>query len=193
MKVIGISGSPRTDGNTVMAIRLALEEIERAGIETESLSLAGRTIGPCTACMGCRGEPACTIEDDFDPVFRKMLEAEGVIVGSPVYFGSATPETMALLDRAGYVSRNNGNLLRRKVGGPIAVARRAGQNFTYAQLALWYTINEMIVVGSTYWNIGFGRNKGEIMEDVEGVETMQRFGQNVAWLLKTMYTEVKAC
>lgn len=188
MKVIGISGSPREDGNTAMAIRLALDEIERAGIETEFISLAGLEVKPCTACMGCKGKPGCTIKDDFGPLFGKILEAKGVIVGSPVYFGSATPETMALLDRAGYVSRNNGNLLRRKVGGPIVVARRAGQNFTYAQLALWYTINEMIVVGSIYWNIGFGRNKGEIMDDGEGVETMQRFGQNVAWVLKEIYT-----
>ena len=187
MKVIGISGSPRKDGNTATAIQLALKEIEDAGIQTEFISLAGRSIAPCTACMGCKEGPACTIKDDFDPLFRKILEAEGVIVGSPVYFGSATPEIMALLDRAGYVSRNNGNMLRRKVGGPIVIARRAGQNFTYAQLALWYTISEMIVVGSTYWNIGFGRNKGDILQDTEGVDTIRRFGQNLAWVLKRIY------
>jgi len=192
MKVIGISGSPRKEGNTEMAVRLALEEIGKQGIDVEFVSLAGKEIAPCNACMHCKNRPKCIIEDDFQPIFEKIVEAEGLIVGSPVYFGSATPETMALLDRLGYVARNNGNFLRRKVGGPIVVARRAGQNFTYAQLVLFYTINEMIVVGSTYWNIAFGREKGEIIADAEGVETIRNFGKNVAWLLKKLYGEKDA-
>ena len=186
MRVIGISGSPRKAGNTETAVRLALEEIEKQGIDTEFISLSGREIAPCRACMRCKTQPKCAIEDDFQPIFEKIVEAEGFIVGSPVYFGSATPETMALLDRVGYVARKNGNLLRRKVGGHIAVARRAGQNFTYAQLMFFYTLNEMIVVGSTYWNIAFGREKGDITGDAEGVETMRNFGQNVAWVLKKL-------
>ena len=192
MKVIGISGSPRKKGNTEIGVRLALEEIEKQGIDVEFVSLAGKEVAPCNACMSCKKQPKCVIEDDFQPIFEQIVEAEGLIVGSPVYFGSATPETMALLDRLGYVARNNGNFLRRKVGGPIVVARRAGQNFTYAQLVLFYTINEMIVVGSTYWNIAFGREKGEIIADAEGVETMRNFGKNVAWLLKKLYGEKDA-
>ncbi|MFH1007232.1 MAG: flavodoxin family protein [Candidatus Latescibacterota bacterium] len=187
MKVIGISGSPRMGGNTETAVQLALEQIEKQGIDTELISLSGKRIAPCSACMGCKTQPQCTIKDDFQPIFEKILDAEGFIVGSPVYFGSATPETMALLDRLGYVARHNGNLLRRKVGGPIAVARRAGQNFTCAQLMFFYTLSEMIVVGSTYWNIAFGGAPGEIAGDLEGVETMRNFGKNVAWVLKKLY------
>ena len=111
-----------------------------------------------------------------------MLRADIIVVGSPVYFGSATPETMALLDRAGYVSRANGHLLSRKIGGPIAVARRAGHNFTYAQLMFWYTINDMIVPGSTYWNVGLAREAGAINEDAEALATIDRFADNLAWL-----------
>ncbi|HUT64032.1 MAG TPA: NAD(P)H-dependent oxidoreductase, partial [Anaerolineae bacterium] len=91
---------------------------------------------------------------------------------------------MALLDRAGYVARHNGNLFNRKVGGPVAVARRIGQNFTVAQLLMWYMINGMIVPGSSYWNIAFGRNKGEVMQDEEGIKTIRTFAENIAWLLE---------
>ena len=187
MKVIGISGSPRKEGNTEIAVGLALEEIGKQGIDTELISLAGEEIAPCRACMSCKRGPKCAIEDDFQQIFEQIVEAEGLIVGSPVYFGSATPETMALLDRLGYVARNNDNLLRRKVGGPIVVARRAGQNFTYAQLVFFYTINEMIVVGSTYWNIAFGSSeKGTVTNDKEGMTTAWNFGKNIASLIKTL-------
>ena len=104
------------------------------------------------------------------------------MVGSPVYFGSATPPLMALLQRAGYVARANGNLLSRKLGGPVAVARRAGQNFTFAQLLFWFMISDMIVPGSSYWNIAFGRLAGEVQNDAEGLQTVERFGENLAWL-----------
>ena len=190
MKVIGVSGSARTEGNTEIAVNIALEQLAKEGIETELIVLAGKRIEPCTACMGCAKEPRCVIEDDFGPIYEKIRDAEGLIVGSPVYFGSATPQTMALLDRVGYVARNNGNLLRHKVGGPIAIARRAGQNFTYAQMMFFYTINEMILVGSSYWNIAFGRGKGEIRDDEEGVETLETFGTNMAWVMKKLYGSV---
>jgi multimeric flavodoxin WrbA len=134
--------------------------------------------------MACRNEPRCILEDDFDPVFRAMREADGLIVGSPVYFGSATAELVALLDRAGYVSRHNGHFFARKVGGPVAVARRIGQNFTVAQLLMWFMINGLIVPGSTYWNIAFGRDRGEVLGDEEGVCTIRNFAENIAWLLE---------
>ncbi len=115
-----------------------------------------------------------------------MVDSDGFIVGSPVYFGSATGEITALLDRAGYVARQNGHLFSRKVGGPVAVARRVGQNFTLAQLLMWYMINGMIVPGSTYWNIAFGRQKGDVINDEEGIKTIRTFAENIAWLLKTI-------
>lgn len=184
MDVIAISGSPREGGNTDTLLGLALSTLAEHGIETELISLSGKTIGTCTACMGCVGSNRCVIDDDFGPLYRKMLAADGIIIGSPVYFGSATGEITALLDRAGYVSRKNGNQFNRKVGGPIVVARRIGQNFTLAQLLMWYMINGMIVPGSSYWNIAFGSHEFDVMSDEEGVRTVRTFAENLAWLLK---------
>lgn len=184
MKVLAISGSPRKGGNTDTILGVAIDVLENKGIETEFISLAGKNILPCTACMACTKEPQCVLKDDFDPIFRAMLDSDGLIIGSPVYFGSATAGINALLDRAGYVAKKNGNLFSRKVGGPIVVARRIGQNFTLAQLLMWYMINGMIVPGSSYWNIAFGRNKGEVMQDEEGLRTIRTFAENIAWLLE---------
>ena len=116
-----------------------------------------------------------------------MRAADIILLGSPVYFGSATADLMALLDRAGYVGRANGNVFSRKLGGPIVVARRAGQNFTLAQLLFWFMIMDMVVPGSSYWNIGFGRLQGEVAEDAEGVDTVCHFARNLAWLAKSLY------
>ncbi|HDY88804.1 MAG TPA: flavodoxin family protein [bacterium] len=184
MKIIAISGSPRKEGNTDTLLKFALNVLENNGIETDFITLAGKTILTCNACMACTKKPLCILKDDFNPIFRAMLESDGFIIGSPVYFGSATAEINALLDRAGYVARKNGNLFNRKVGGPIAVARRAGQNFTLAQLLMWFMINGIIVPGSTYWNIAFGSHSIDVMEDEEGVKTIKAFAENIAWLLK---------
>ena len=184
MKILAISGSPRKEGNTEILLGIAREVLEERGVETELISLAKKSIHGCDACMACANEPKCIIEDDFDPIYRKMIDSDGFIVGSPVYFSSAVPEIMALLDRAGFVSRRNGNLFNRKVGGPVTVARRIGQNFTFAQLYLWFAVNGMIVPGSSYWNIAFGREKGEVLKDEEGIKTIKNFAENIAWLLK---------
>jgi multimeric flavodoxin WrbA len=162
-----------------------LDALTAAGLETEFLPLAGKTIQPCIACMACmkRKDGQCAqAGDDFAAVWSAMAEADILILGSPVYFGSATPQIMALLDRAGFVSRANGNVLSRKLGGPIVVARRAGQNFTFAQLLMWFMINDMIVPGSSYWNIAFGREVGEVESDQEALATVDRFAENLAWL-----------
>ena len=187
MKILAISGSPRQGGNTDQILKVALDVLTEKGIETEFISLAGKSIMTCTACLTCQKKSNCRIDDDFDPIFRAMIDSNGIIVGSPVYFGTATGELTALLDRAGYVSRHNGNLLSRKVGGPVAVARRVGQNFTIAQLLMWYMINGMIVPGSTYWNIAFGREPDEVMDDEEGVRTIRNFAENIAWLLEKIH------
>ena len=184
MYVIAISGSPRKGGNTDTLLELALSTLGEHGIDTEFVSLSGKNIKTCTACMGCVNTNRCVLDDDFDPIYRKMLAADGIIVGSPVYFGSATGEMTALLDRAGYVSRKNGNLFSRKAGGPVVVARRIGQNFTLSQLLMWYMINGMIVPGSSYWNIAFGSHEFDVMSDEEGVRTIRTFAENLAWLLK---------
>ena len=190
MKVLGISGSPRSGGNTEMLVKLALETLAEEGLETEFLSLADRPIKPCQACERCRGTnpPRCMQEDPaFEGIIEKFIESQGILIGSPVYFGSATPQTMALLDRVGYVNRFAGNFLRRKVGAAIVVARRAGHNFTFAQINYFFLISEMIVPGSTYWNLALGRAKGEVMNDQEGLDTVRTLARNMAWLLKKLY------
>lgn len=185
IKIVGIVGSPRVDGNTENLVREALNEAKNEGdVQTEIIRLSGKEIKPCTACLACKEERKCIIEDDFEPIFKKMTEADGIILASPVYFGSATPEIKALIDRAGYVSVYNGRLFENKVGGPLVVARRAGHNFTFAQLLFFFLHQGMIVPGSTYWNIAFGRNKGEVLEDKEGIETAKNFGKKIAWVLK---------
>jgi multimeric flavodoxin WrbA len=185
MHAIAICGSPRKDGNTQILLKGCLGVLEKSGITTELIPLAGKRIEPCRACGQCakKKDKTCSIkDDDFHPIFEKMQAAGIVVVGSPVYFGSASPQLMALLDRAGYVSRMNGNLFSRKLGGPIVVARRAGHNFTFAQLMFWFLINDMVVPGSSYWNIAFGRAAGEVESDAEGIRTVERFGENLAWL-----------
>jgi multimeric flavodoxin WrbA len=189
MRVLGISGSPRKGGNTDILIHTALDLMKAEGIETEFLSLAERPVKPCTACGGCFkvDEIRCVQEDPaFEGVMEKFIAADGILVGSPVYFGSATPQTMALLDRVGYVARRHPEILRRKVGAAIVVARRAGQNFTFAQLNYFFLIAEMIVPGSSYWNVAFGRGKGEVENDTEGMDTVRTLAGNMAWLMKKL-------
>lgn len=189
MRVLGISGSPRREGNTDILVHTALEVLANERAETEFLSLADRPIKPCMACQGCFASETirCVQEDPaFEGILEKFAEADGILLGSPVYFGSATPQMMALLDRVGYVARRHPQLLRRKVGAAIVVARRAGQNFTFAQLNYFFLISEMIVPGSNYWNVAFGREKGEVRADAEGMATVKNLAQNMAWLMKQL-------
>jgi multimeric flavodoxin WrbA len=187
MKVLAISGSPRPKGNTHLLLTEALKVLEQQGLETEYLSLHGKTILPCDACLKCaREKNRCVLEDDFMEVYQAMVRADGLLVGSPVYFGSATPNLMALLDRAGYVARQGDNPFFRKVGSPVVVARRAGTNFTYAQLMFFFTIMGMIVPGSIYWPIAYGWKPGEVAKDEEGLRTIAALAENLAWLLKKL-------
>jgi len=188
MKAVAICGSPRSNGNTEILLNRCLTRLRENGIDTELITLRDKTIQPCKACGTCAkiGNGTCATVDDFDTVFGAMTEADIIVVGSPVYFGSATPEIMALLDRAGFVSKQSGGLLSRKIGGPIVVARRAGQNFTFAQLLMWFMINGLVVPGSSYWNIAFGRQVGEVENDEEGLATVDRFAENLAWLAEKL-------
>ena len=185
MHAVAISGSPRKQGNTEILLQHCLDRLAERGVGGELVSLRDKTIKGCRACSICNRlhDKTCNQkDDDFHPVFEKMWQADIIVVGSPVYFGSATPETMALLDRAGFVSRANGNLFSRKVGGPVAIARRAGHNFTFAQLLMWFMINDMVVPGSSYWNVALARDAGEVENDKEALSTIERFADNLAWL-----------
>ena len=186
MKAIGIVGSPRKNGNTEILTKHTLKAIEEEGIDTELIRLADLEIKPCVACMACKEEEYCPIEDDLWPVYIKMKEADAIILATPVYYGSATAHIKALMDRTGYIAEWNGRVFEGKVGGPLAVAGREGQNFTIAQLAYWFYYMGCIVPGSTSWNIAFGREKGDVEKDQKGLETVWNFGKNVARLVRQL-------
>ena len=188
MKALLICGSPRKKGNTEILLNVARDRLVARGVESDTVLLADHTVKPCIACDRCKksqdGSCPAIQDDDFQSIFEKMRESDAIIAGSPVYFGSATSQITSLLHRAGYVSRANGNYFEGKIGAPVVVARRAGQNFTYAQLLFFFTINDMTVPGSTYWNVAFGRKKGDVNSDEEGIETINHFADNVADLLE---------
>ena len=183
MKAVGIVGSPRQGGNTEILTAHCLKAIAEEGFDIELVRLAGLDIKGCNACNYCFEHDGCSIEDDLQPIFEKMLVADAIIVASPVYFGSATALVKGLLERTGFMSRRR---FAGKVGGPIAVARRAGQNFTFAELLFWFHINQIINPGSIYWNVAFGREKGEVEKDEEGMRIVWEFGKNVARVAKKM-------
>jgi multimeric flavodoxin WrbA len=186
MKVIGIVGSPRKNGNTELLTKHTLKSISEESLDTEVIRLAGREIKPCTACMACKEQEICSIKDDLFPIYLKMKEADGIILASPVYYGSATSLIKALMERTGYIARWNGEPFHGKVGGPLVVARRSGKNFTIAQLTFWFQILGFSIPGSTYWNVAIGREKGEVVQDEEGLETAWNFGKNMALLIKKL-------
>jgi multimeric flavodoxin WrbA len=182
VKVIGISGSPRAGGNTELLLSEALKAVEEEGGEAELIGLAGREVKPCDACLSCGRAKACHIDDDLRPIFEKMRGSDGIILASPVYFSSATPQIKALIDRAGYLSNALGRVFENKVGGAMVVGRRAGHNFALAQLLFFFLHQGMIIPGSTYWNVAFGRDRGEVLKDSEGVRTARNFGRKLHWL-----------
>jgi multimeric flavodoxin WrbA len=187
MKVVAFNGSPRKDGNTVCLINHVFDALLKQGIETEFVQLGGNLMHGCIACYECfkRKNGRCALEDDVvNSCIEKMRQADGIILASPTYFADVTSETKALMDRGGFVSRANGNFLRRKVGAAISVARRAGAIHAFDTMNHFFLISEMIVPGSNYWNLALGREKGEVEKDEEALRTMKTLGENMAWLLK---------
>jgi multimeric flavodoxin WrbA len=191
MKVVALNGSPRKDGNTYLLLNIALEEIRAEGIETSLIQMASdRPIQGCVACYKCMKQKnmKCAIDTDpFNEYFREISEAEGILLGSPVYFSDITAGMKGLIERCGLVSRANGNILRRKLGAGVIAVRRAGSNHALASINYLFLISEMIIPGSSYWNVGIGREPGEVMNDAEGIQTMKTLGQNMAWLLKKIH------
>ncbi len=186
MKVIAIIGSPRKNGNCEILAGHTLKAVAEEGLDTEIVRLAGLDIRPCDACMACAKQEKCPIKDDFFPIYLKMKEADGIILASPVYYGSATALIKGLMERAGYLSAHHGRPFQGKVGGPLVVARRAGQNFTVAQLTFWFQILGFVIPGSTYWNMAFGRAIGDVAGDEEGMRTAWNFGKNIATVTKKL-------
>jgi len=189
MKVIGINGSPRKGGNTKILIKTVFQELEKEGVETELLQLGGKLVHGCTACMRCREiqDGRCHIKNDrINEIMSKMYEADGIILGSPVYFADITPEMKALIDVVGYVARGNGHLLKRKLGAAVIVERRGGAMHAFETLNNFFLINQMIIPGSSYWNFAFGAKPGDVLKDTEGIQTIKTLGENMAWLMKKL-------
>jgi multimeric flavodoxin WrbA len=189
MKVVAFNGSPHHNGNTVILIQRVLAKIATQGIETELIHLTGQPLHGCKACYQCRERKNQKCAINSDPVnewLPKMFAADGIIIGSPTYFANLSAETKAFIDRSGYVSRGNGNLLRRKVGAAISAVRRAGAINVFNVINDFFLINEMIVPGSSYWNLALGREIGDVESDAEGLKTMDVLGENIAWLLKRL-------
>ena len=189
MKVVAFNGSARKQGNTSILINHVFRPIEKAGIETEELSLAGSRIRGCTACYRCVAakDRRCAVTDDIaNDCIEKMLDADGIILASPTYFADMTSEMKALIDRCGMVSRANGDLFKRKVGAAIVAVRRAGSINVFDSINHFFLIGQMIVPGSIYWNVGIGREIGDVEQDEEGLQTMQVLGENMAWLMNNL-------
>lgn len=186
MKVILVSGSHKPNGNTAQLMQLASETIRESGVEAEVFSFAGRKIESCIDCKRCAKEGRCGIDDGLNDLIDKLREADGFIVGTPVYFGTARGDVMCALQRIGRVSRSSDNFLNGMVGGPVAVARRGGQTLTLQEMLMFFLINDMIVPGSSYWNMVFGREPGEALADEEGVATIKHFASNVAGLINRL-------
>ena len=189
MKVLAINGSPRKGGNTELMIKEAFKALEAGGVETELIHLGGKEVNGCTACGKCRTEKdgRCHISNDLiNHCIEKMVEADGIILGSPVYFADITTELKALMDVSGYALRGAGNPLRRKVGAGVVVARRAGGMTAFDSINRFFLIGEMIIPGSSYWNVGYGKEKGDVLNDEEGLKTMRTLGENMAWLLRAI-------
>ena len=189
MKALAINGSPRKGGNTEILLRKALEPIAAAGHKTEYVQVGGTRSRGCTACGACGRlkNKRCVIEDDiFNLAFAKMLEADAILIGSPVYFADVTAETKALIDRAGRVARTNGGLLWRKIGAAAVAARRGGAIHAVDAINHLFLANQMVVPGSTYWNFGLGREPGDVLADEEALTNMKDLGEQIAWLFGLM-------
>jgi multimeric flavodoxin WrbA len=187
MKVVGFNGSPRRDGNTGILIHRVFHELEKEGIETEFVQLSHKRIHGCIACYKCveNKDQRCAVEDDAaNEYIEKMTQAQGVVLGSPVYFLDVTPEMKALIDRLGFVSRSNRGMFRNKVGSLVAAARRSGAVHTLDTMCHFFLSMEMITVGRA---IGLGLDKGDVERDKEGLMLANALGQRMAWLLKRLY------
>lgn len=190
MKVVAFSGSARKNGNTAGLVKRCLTELEAEGIETEFFELAGKKVRGCIACYKCMEKKnlRCAVDkDDVNECIGKMLEADGIVLASPTYFADITPEMKALIDRSGMVSRANDDMLKRKVGAALVVARRAGSIHAFDSINHFFFISQMVVPGSSYWNVAFGRDKGDVEKDEEGLSTAANLGKNMAWLLKKIH------
>jgi len=187
MKALAINGSPRVEGNTAAMLNAVLDVLKAGGVETEFFQAGGLPVMGCKACGVCRkNHHKCVTDDWINELYPKMLAADAIIIGSPTYFSDLTPETKAVIDRCGYMSRGANNAFSRKIGAAVSAVRRAGGIATLDSIQRFFFISDMIVPGSTYWNMSLSRDLGDFANDKEGVSTMTRLGENILWLLEKL-------
>jgi multimeric flavodoxin WrbA len=189
MRVVAINGSPRKQGNTDLLLRTVLEPFTQAGAEIQFVELAGQAIRGCTACYICfhKQNGKCVLTKDLvNDCITKMAVADAILLGSPNYFTDVTSEMKALIDRCGMVGRANGNLFRRKLGAAVVASGRAGAIHAFDTMNHFFLINQMVIIGSTYLNIGLGQEIGEVADDQDGLESMRQLGENMLWMLKKL-------
>jgi multimeric flavodoxin WrbA len=191
MKVVALNGSARKDGNTAMLIQVVFEELKKEGIETELIQMAGKNIQGCLACYKCfkNKDRRCSVDKDIlNDIMARMEKAEGILLGSPTYFSDVTSGMRAFIERCGFVARANDYMFKGKVGAAVVAVRRAGSIQAFTSMNLFLHYMQMFMPGSSYWNIGIGRDPGDVMKDEEGIQTMKTLGQNMGWLLKKLHS-----
>lgn len=189
MKVLAINSSARKDGNTAILINTVFDELNKEGIETEIVQLSGKIIEPCKACWACGGRKNCVYKkDSFQEIFEKMTQVDGIILGSPVYTANISANMQALLERSSVVTDMNRseNLFQHKVGAAVTAARRGGALSALDSMNHFFILQNMFVVGSSYWPMAYGQMPGDVQSDSEGLETMRNLGRNMAYLLKAL-------
>ena len=187
MKVLAINGSPKPTGNTAQALQHLLREVQNEGIDTELITIGNKPIHGCIGCGQCgekKNRRCVAFDDTVNEVLPKMIEADALVFGSPVYFAGINGTMKSFLDRTFYVTRVNGELLRLKIGASVVALRRSGGTTAFDQLNKYIQISEMTTVGSCYWNIVHGMVPGEIEQDAEGIRVVRTLGRNLAWLMK---------
>jgi multimeric flavodoxin WrbA len=190
VKVVAFVGSARKDGNTKALVKHVFAELEAEGIDCELVELAGKRCHGCTACMKCAEtkDGSCPGVRDFisEECIPRAYAADGIIIASPVYFADVSSETKALIDRLGYASSRGDQKLAHKVGAGVVAVRRAGAIHALDTINHLFLYSEMVLVGSSYWNVGIGRKPGGVEDDEEGVRTMHTLGRNMAWALRKL-------
>ena len=183
MKVLIINGSPRVDGNTTIAVNEMVKVFEEEGVEAEVVQIGSRDIRGCIACNSCGNTGKCVFNDAVNELAPKFEEADGLVVASPVYYASANATLIACLDRLFYSTHFDKTM---KVGASVVVARRGGCSATFDELNKYFTISNMPIASSQYWNSAHGREKGQAAKDLEGLQTMRVLARNMSFLMKSI-------
>lgn len=184
MKALLINGSPHRDGNTHLALEEVARTLREEGVETEIVWIGNHPIPGCIACYKCAETGVCVFNNGIYTELRaKLPEADAIVIGTPVYYAGAAGSLCALLDRLFFSCKG---MLTYKVGASVAVARRAGADCALDRIDKYFTISNMPVAPSQYWNLAYGRTPGEVTQDGEGMQTMRTLGHNIAWMLRSL-------